>query len=105
MGAQVTTYGDVRQTARTALATMIAIPLVPYYLYFSVAFNDGGLLPAPTLIGKPSSRRWCPRSRPRSSRSRLLSLGCPDDRPACPTDGRLIATGPDWPMRLEGSVI
>ena len=27
MGAQVTTYSGVRQTARTALATMIAIPL------------------------------------------------------------------------------
>lgn len=41
----MTTYSGVRQTARTALATMIAIPLVAYFLYFSVAFNDGRLLP------------------------------------------------------------
>jgi hypothetical protein len=47
MGTQTTTRGGVRQTVPTALATMIAIPIVAYYLYFSVAFNDGGLLPSP----------------------------------------------------------
>jgi hypothetical protein len=60
MGAQVATYTGVRQTARTALATMIAIPLVAYFLYFSVAFNDGALLPGPDADWQAFSRSVVP---------------------------------------------